>query len=69
MFKIFYSFINNYLWNVSIINIFCKVIICNALISDLTYVHKTSSGDARVKCAINKVKIPKVNVKDLVMLV
>uniref|UniRef100_K1RG19 Protein FAM98A n=1 Tax=Magallana gigas TaxID=29159 RepID=K1RG19_MAGGI len=27
---------------------------------DLTYVHKTSSGDARVRCAINKVKIPKV---------
>lgn len=30
------------------------------LLIDLTYLRKTSSGEARMKCAINKVKIPKV---------
>lgn len=31
------------------------------VIVDLTRIEKTSSGDGRVKCALNRVLIPKVN--------
>lgn len=42
---------------------------CNILILDLIYVYKISSGDVRVRCVINKVKILKVNVKFFIMFV
>ncbi|XP_078314757.1 protein FAM98A-like [Crassostrea virginica] len=40
----------------------CELSVADILAAreDLTYLHKTSSGDSRMRCAINKVKIPKV---------